>query len=176
MRMLDSKFFILNSGSFFNPWIKKKSFHLKPPDEKVGKGPKGATKRGATFLSPLTEKGFTFIELMLVLAILALLAGIAAAVSMGKIRSSKEAALKTDLANFRKALDDYYADTGKYPKKLDDLVEKRYLRAVPQDPFTESSDTWQAVYSDKPDQKDGIVDVHSGSDEKSGDGGNYSEW
>lgn len=124
----------------------------------------------------LKDEGFTFIELMLVLAILTLLAGLVASVAMGKIRSSKESALKTDLATMRKALDDYYADNGKYPTVLQDLVDKHYLRAIPQDPFTETNDSWKTVTSDKPDQKDGIVDVHSGTDEKTPDGGNYSDW
>jgi general secretion pathway protein G len=124
----------------------------------------------------LDQRGFTFIELLLVLAILALLAGLAVAVSMSKIRSSKESALKEDLHSMRKALDDYYADKGNYPKKLQDLVDKRYLRSVPMDPFTESSETWQAVYSEDSSQKDGIMDVHSGSEEKSSDGNNYNEW
>jgi general secretion pathway protein G len=123
-----------------------------------------------------SDDGFTFIELLLVLAILSLLSGIVAVVSLSKIRSSKESALKADLSNLRKALDDYYGDSGKYPKELQDLVDKHYIRAVPQDPFTESSETWKPVYSEDPSQKDAIVDIHSGSEEKTSDGDNYSEW
>ncbi len=124
----------------------------------------------------LNERGFTFIELMVVLAIMALLSGLVAAVSVGKIRQSKESALKEDLHNMRKALDDYYADKGKYPVKLQDLVDQRYLRSIPEDPLTDSQDTWQAVVSQDPDPKGGIVDIHSGSDEKTADGKNYSDW
>ena len=122
------------------------------------------------------QKGFTFIELLVVLAVLSLLAGLVASVSMSKIRSSKESALKEDLHVMRKAIDDYYADTGAYPAKLDDLVEKHYLRSVPKDPFTESSDTWKPVFPEDATEKNGIIDVHSGTDEKTGDGENYSDW
>lgn len=122
------------------------------------------------------EKGFTFIELLVVLGILALLATLVASVSMGKIRQSKESALKEDLHNLRKAIDDFYADNGKYPKKLDDLVQKHYLRTIPVDPLTDSVETWQLLLSDDPAQKEGVVDVHSGSEEKSSDGNNYSDW
>jgi general secretion pathway protein G len=122
------------------------------------------------------EGGFTFIELLLVLAILSLLAGLVVTVSMNKIRQSKESALKEDLHNMRKAIDDYYADKKHYPKKFQDLVDQHYLRSVPEDPLTESDGTWQPVYSQEPDQKDGIVDVHSGSEEKSDNGKTYSDW
>ncbi len=123
-----------------------------------------------------TEGGFTFIELMVVLAIMALLSGLVAAASMGKIRQSKESALKEDLHAMRKALDDYYADKGKYPVKLQDLVNQHYLRSIPEDPLTDSEDTWQTVVSQDPNQKGGIVDIHSGSEEKTADGKSYSEW
>lgn len=122
------------------------------------------------------QEGFTFIELLVVLAVLSLLASLVATVSLGKIRQSKESALKEDLHLMRKGIDDFYADVGKYPKKLDDLVDRRYLRSIPVDPFTDASDTWQVVYSQDPAQKDGITDVHSGSEEKSGDDKNYNEW
>jgi general secretion pathway protein G len=122
------------------------------------------------------EGGFTFIELLLVLAILGLLASLTTVVALGKVRQSKESALKEDLHLMRKGIDDFYADTGKYPKKLEDMVDRRYLRAIPEDPFTERNDNWQPVYAKDPAQKEGIEDVHSGSDEKSSDGGSYSEW
>ena len=124
----------------------------------------------------LGESAFTFIELMLVLAVLALLASLAVSVAMGRIRQSKESALKEDLHLMRKGIDDYYSDTGKYPKSLGDLVERRYLRAVPPDPFTESDETWQLVYSKDEAQKGGIEDVHSGSTEKTDDGRSYGDW
>ncbi|HXL72830.1 MAG TPA: prepilin-type N-terminal cleavage/methylation domain-containing protein [bacterium] len=122
------------------------------------------------------ESGFTFIEMLLVLAILSLLAGLVGTVAFTKIHSSKESALKEDLHDLRKAIDDFYADSGKYPQKLQDLVDAHYLRFVPPDPFTDSVDTWQVVTSQESVQKDRIVDVHSGSQEKTNDGGNYSDW
>ncbi len=124
----------------------------------------------------LCEDGFTFIELLIVLAIMSLLASLVVAVSMGKIRQSKESALKEDLHSMRKSLDDFYADKGKYPVKLQDLVEKHYLRSIPVDPLTDSEDTWKAVISQDPAQKGGIVDIHSGSEEKTSDGKPYNEW
>jgi general secretion pathway protein G len=122
------------------------------------------------------EKGFTFIELLVVLAILSLLAGLVVSVAVGKIQQSKESALKEDLHQMRKCIDDFYADNGKYPQKLDDLVDKHYMRSVPVDPMTESKETWQVVDSTDPLQKNVIVDVHSGSEDKSSDGSNYNEW
>jgi len=135
---------------------------------------RGIVRTKATFIRG--EKGFTFIELLVVLGILALLSSLVVAVSMGKIRQSKESALKEDLHNLRKGIDDYYADNGKYPKQLDDLVNKHYVRIIPIDPLTESVDTWKLIFSDDPNQKDGIVDVHSGSEDKTEDGNNYSDW
>ena len=122
------------------------------------------------------RRGFTLIELLVVMAIIALLASLAAAVSMGKIRQSKESALKEDLHQMRKAIDDFDADTGKYPSNLGDLVDHRYLRSIPVDPMTESADSWQLVKSKEAAQKDGIVDIHSGSLDKSSGGDNYSGW
>lgn len=120
--------------------------------------------------------GFTFIELLVVLAVLSLLASIVASVSMAKIRQSKESALKEDLHLLRKALDDYDADQGKYPVKLEDLVDKHYLRLIPRDPMTESDTTWQLVLSTDPTQKGGIVDIHSGSQDKSSEDETYADW
>lgn len=123
-----------------------------------------------------SDDGFTFIELLIVLAIMALLSSLVVSVSMGKIRQSKESALKENLYNMRKAIDDFYADKGKYPVKLEDLVENHYIRSIPVDPLTESEATWQTVISQDPTQKGGIVDIHSGSQEKTNDGKSYNEW
>jgi general secretion pathway protein G len=122
------------------------------------------------------EGGFTLVELLVVLAVLSLLAGLAASVAVGRVRQSKESALKADLRNLRKALDDFAADKGKYPVHLSDLVDARYLREMPKDPITDSDGTWRPVLSKDPVQPEGIVDVRSGSDERSSEGDLYADW
>lgn len=115
-------------------------------------------------------------EMLLVLTVLGLLAGLAASVSVGKIRSSKESALKEDLRLMRKAIDDFYADRGRYPAKLGELVEERYLRSIPEDPFTGSRDTWREIQGKDASGREGLEDVRSGSGERSGEGEPYDEW
>ena len=90
-------------------------------------------------------RGFTLVELMVVLAIIALLVSIVAPDYVNRSRRAEEAVLKENLALMRDALDKHYADAGKYPGSLQELVAKRYLRAIPKDPFTDSSATWVAV-------------------------------
>ena len=134
------------------------------------------TIKSCAFNGTSREKGFTLIELLLVLAVLSLLATIATSVTISRIHQSKESALKESLRVLRKAVDDHYADTGKYPKQLANLVEKRYIRSVPLDPMTESAETWELVHSKGSGQDGGIEDVHSGSTERSRDGDPYNEW
>ena len=93
---------------------------------------------------------------------------------------AREAVLKEDLFRMRDAIDQYYADKMKYPSGLEDLVTDGYLRELPVDPFTNSTDTWQAVNAE-PNVNDttaqpGIYDVKSGSDATSMDGTPYSDW
>ena len=118
--------------------------------------------------------GFTLIEMLLVLVILSLLAGIAAPMVSQAIIRSKESALKEDLQTMRSALDDYYADKGQYPSREKDLVEQHYLRSIPVDPITKETD-WDWVESDDPDFQ-GIEDVKSLSDKEATDGTRYNEW
>lgn len=118
--------------------------------------------------------GFTLVELMLVLFVVALLASIAAPVLTQTIRQARETTLKENLYVMRKAIDDYRADTGRYPDSLSILTEKRYIRKVPVDPLTERADTWVEIHSEE--QLSGILDVRSGSEDKSYDGTAYSEW
>ncbi len=122
--------------------------------------------------------GFTLIELLFVLLIVALLASLVAPVVTNSIGRAKESTLKEDLKVMRKAIDDYYADTGKYPAELNDLVTKRYLRKIPVDPVTESRDTWKLVQAEdsKTGAAQGIIDVHSGSEEKASDETYYKDW
>ena len=118
--------------------------------------------------------GFTFIELLVVLALLALLASIAMPMLTSSVTHAREATLKEDLQVMRKAIDAYYGDRGEYPQNLAALVERRYLRKVPVDPFTDRNDSWRLVKSD--DDSRGVIDIHSGSDEPADDGVYLRDW
>ena len=124
--------------------------------------------------------GFTLIELLIVMVLLILLAGVSLTVYGTSVQRGKEAALKEDLFQMRKAIDEYYADKGKYPSDLQSLVTDKYIRAVPPDPFTGSAESWQTVPSEpdpsNPSAEPGISDVKSGSDQTGSDGKPYSEW
>lgn len=113
-------------------------------------------------------------ELLVVLALIALLASVIAPVLTGSIARAREAALKEDLQVMRKAIDGYYGDRGEYPADLDTLVQKRYLRRVPVDPLTERIDSWRLVKAEH--ERGGVMDVRSGSDEKSSEGEYYRDW
>jgi len=124
--------------------------------------------------------GWTLIELLTVISIIVLLAGMALAGYRNSIIRAQEAALKENLFRMRDAIDQYYADKGKYPPDLQALVSEGYLRKIPEDPFTRSADTWQAVPAE-PDPNNptadlGVFDVKSGSDQTSMDGTVYAEW
>ncbi len=120
-------------------------------------------------------QGFTLIELLVVMAILALLLAIAAPRYFESVERAKEAALRTDLRMLREALDKYRADFGRAPASLEQLREARYLRAVPDDPMTDSNTTWVAVPS--PDgMAQGVFDVRSGSSKVARDGSSYASW
>jgi len=137
----------------------------------------------------MRPRGFTLIELLLVLTLVALLASLVAPVVTGSISHAKESALKETLYTLRKAIDDYYADTGGYPADIDVLVQKRYLRKFPLDPFTGNKDSWVLVRADTAgDGKSGdgksagdgkgggIIDVRNVSEEKGSNGVSYKEW
>jgi general secretion pathway protein G len=90
-------------------------------------------------------RGFTLVELMVVLAVIALLLSVVVPDYMGKMRRAEEAVLQENLALMRDSLDKHYADTGRYPTTLEELVAKHYLRSIPKDPFTQSASTWVPV-------------------------------
>ena len=119
--------------------------------------------------------GFTLIELIVVMLIIAMLVTIAMPKYFGSVGKSKDAVLRQDLVLMREALDKYYGDTGKYPDSLDDLVSHKYLRNIPRDPITESTTTWEEVPPDNPD-KGVVFDVHSGAQGNAADGSLYKEW
>ena len=105
------------------------------------------------------KRGFTLVELMVVLTVIGLLLSIVVPDYVGRVKRAEETTLQQDLAVMRDALDKHYADSGKYPATLDELVVKRYLRAIPRDPITQNT-AWQTVPPTDP-QKGGVYDVHS---------------
>jgi general secretion pathway protein G len=119
--------------------------------------------------------GFTLIELIVVMAIVALLVSIAGPRYFGALQKSRETVLRQTLAVTRDALDKYYGDTGKYPETLEALVAKRYLRQMPVDPITESALTWTMVPPEDA-EKGGVYDLRSGADGIGLDGKPYREW
>jgi general secretion pathway protein G len=126
------------------------------------------------------DAGFTLLELIVVMSIIAILATLAVPRFTAAIRSAREAVLREDLHVMRAAIDSYTMDKQKAPQSLDDLVQSGYLRVIPEDPMTHSRDTWVTDTSDAMyslDQTEpGIDDVHSGSDETGSDGQPYSSW
>ena len=106
--------------------------------------------------------GFTLIELMVVLTVIALLLAVVVPDYIGRMKRAEEAVLQENLALMRDALDKHYADTGKYPHTLEELVTKRYLRSIPKDPFTQSAGTWIAV-PPQDTRKGNVWDVKSGA-------------
>jgi general secretion pathway protein G len=126
------------------------------------------------------QNGFTLMELMIVMAIIGILSTLAIPSFIGAMRSAKEAVLREDLHVLRTAIDSYTEDKQKAPQSLQDLVDSGYLKQIPEDPMTKSTETWTTETSDALhtlDQTDpGIDDVHSGSTEQGVDGQPYSSW
>jgi general secretion pathway protein G len=126
------------------------------------------------------EQGFTLIELMVVMLIIGVLMAIAVPSYIGAIKAAKESVLKEDLHVMRNAIDSYTMDKQKAPQSLQDLVENGYLKVIPTDPMTRTSDAWVTDTSDdlhSVDQSEpGIDDVHSSDQEPGSDGQPYSTW
>jgi general secretion pathway protein G len=123
----------------------------------------------------LTPRGFTLVELMVVMAIIALLLALALPRYFNHLESSKETILRQDLAVMRDAIDKYHGDQGRYPASLDELVNAHYLRAVPVDPITEQRNTWQPVAPTE-GEAGGLYDIRSGAPGNARDGSPYAEW
>ena len=125
-------------------------------------------------------RGFTLIELMVVMALIVILASIGLAVYTNSVTRAKESVLKEDLFRIRDGIDQYYSDKGKYPATLQDLVSDKYLRSIPVDPFTNSADTWREIPSEpdpnNPTAQPGVYDVRSGSERTAIDGTKYADW
>lgn len=122
--------------------------------------------------------GFTVMELMVVMVLLAVLASIVTPVISKSIQRAKEATLKENLFVIRKAIDEFYADHANYPASLESLVQKRYIRKLAADPITERVDSWVLVWTQgiQDNGERGIIDLHSGSEQKSSAGTPYQEW
>ena len=136
-------------------------------------------RENVVHMSVQRSAGFTLLEMIAVVAIIGILVGIALPNYKAAIMQSKEAVLKEDLFRFRDVIDQYYADKGKYPASLDTLVDEGYLRKIPPDPITGSSD-WETVPAeqdpDSPAETPGVYDVKSASTAPSQSGTPYNEW
>ncbi|WP_428827801.1 type II secretion system protein [Azonexus sp. IMCC34842] len=122
------------------------------------------------------KKGFTLIELLVVMSVIATLLTIAVPRYFQHLDRAREAALRESLAVMRDAVDKYRGDTGRYPETLEELVTKRYLRKVPPDPITESTESWVLVPPpDEPGQRK-VWDVRSGAEGQGQNGSDYATW
>ena len=122
-----------------------------------------------------TAVGFTLIEILVVLAIVATLLTFVMPRYYGHIQSSKEIVLRDNLRAMREVIDKFYGDLGRYPESLDELVGKNYLRALPIDPLTESSTTWLIVEVPT-GYKGAVYNIKSGAQGNARDGKSYAEW
>jgi general secretion pathway protein G len=121
------------------------------------------------------RRGFTLIELLVALAIIALLLSLVVPRYFGSITRAEETVLKENLRTVREAIDKHYADTGRYPDSLEQLALKRYVRSVPEDPITQSTDTWTIIAPADPKQG-GVYDLRSGAKGLGGNGTPYAQW
>ena len=125
-------------------------------------------------------RGFTLIELMVVMAIISILLAIALPIYQKSIIRAKESVLRNNLFTLRTMIDEYTIDKQKAPESLQDLVSEGYLRQIPQDPMTGSDQTWRTIMEDSPigggTSAPGIFDVKSGSDKTALDGSLYADW
>ena len=119
--------------------------------------------------------GFTLIELIVVMAIIATLLTIAVPRYYRAVDRSREAVLRQDLATLRESIDKYYGDTGKFPEDLKTLVERHYLRNIPIDPIAKSAEKWVVIRAEDPEDT-GVKDVHSGAEGNGENGVAYAAW
>ena len=140
----------------------------------------GSPARGRARSAIQRLRGFTFVELMVVITIMVILITMAIPIYNRSIIRAKESVLKNNLFTMRTVIDNYSYDKGKAPQNLQDLVSEGYLQKLPVDPMTGSNQTWRTVMEDASQSisqsEPGIFDVHSGSDKMGLDGSAYSEW
>lgn len=146
------------------------------------------TQRNPRIPDRKREHGFTLLELIVVVAIIGILATIAMPALKNVPMRARETVLKTNLRTLRDVIDQHYGDKGRYPTTLEALVEEGYIRKIPIDPITKSSETWvvvrEEVDPDNPpaetetseDGQPGIIDVKSGAPGNSLDGSPYEDW
>ncbi|MBV9303089.1 MAG: type II secretion system protein [Acidobacteriaceae bacterium] len=141
---------------------------------------RGYLTRKAIQSRPEWQRGFTLIELMVVMAIISVLLAIALPIYQKSIIRAKESVLRNNLFTLRSMIDEYTIDKQKAPETLQDLVSEGYLRQIPQDPITGSDQTWKITMEDTPingsNNPPGIFDVHSGSEKIALDGTPYADW
>jgi general secretion pathway protein G len=151
----------------------------------IGSTSVGSASRASNTLCPAAnskrrQRGFTLIELIIVCAMITILLGVSMPIYKIHLLHANEAVLKQDLRNMREAIDQYTEDKMKAPQDLGDLISAGYLRAMPKDPFTQTSDSWQVIQEDVSQSLDqtqtGITDVRSGSNLTSSEGTAYSTW
>lgn len=135
---------------------------------------------GGGILSRTSTRGFTLVELLVVISMISILAAMGVVQYRNSVQRTREATLKKNLFEMRDVIDQYYADKGKYPSSLDALVSDGYLRRIPADPITQSVDTWETVAAEpdpgNPSMEPGISDVKSGALGTSLDGSAYADW
>lgn len=123
----------------------------------------------------MKPRGFTLIELMVVMALIALLLTIVTPHYVGTVDRAEEVTLRHDLQVMRDAIDKFYSDHARYPDTLGDLIAQRYLRSLPEDPFTHRTDTWLVIAP--PQGIDGkVYDIRSGARARGQDGSDVSRW
>ena len=126
------------------------------------------------------QGGFTLVELLIVISLISILAAMGLVQYKNSVTAAREATLKTNLFRMRDAIDQYYADKGKYPSSLDSLVSDGYMRKIPVDPFTQSADTWVTEPAEpdpnNPSAEPGVYNIKSGAQGTALDGSSYSEW
>ena len=147
---------------------------------RIRNGKANLSRRQTVGWARRSHRGFTLIELMVVMAIISILIAIALPIYQKSVMRAKESVLRSNLFTLRTMIDEYTVDKQKAPESLQDLVSQGYLRQIPQDPLTNSDQTWRITMEDTAvggsSSSPGIFDVHSGSDKTSLDGTPYSDW